>query len=94
MATRVVITKEQLDGYHPCSSHFYENSPRWDGYALIYEDMEAEIARLAAIKGGIALLWLAQSGLIPDFRVADAVAAIKRAFPDTGRVPVKSQKPK
>jgi hypothetical protein len=79
MATRVVITKAQLDAKFPCSTHFYEKSPRWNGSELVYEDIDAEIARLAAIKGGVELLWLAKTDLIPNFTVSDAVAAIKKA---------------
>jgi hypothetical protein len=36
---------------------------------------------------------LAKSGLIPNFTVTDALAAIKKAFPEA-KAPVTSQKPK
>lgn len=79
MGTKVVITREQLEAHKPCSSTYFEDSPRWDGYALVYEDVDAEIARLAAIPGAIALIFLTKANLLPNFGIMDCAAAIKKA---------------
>lgn len=75
MGVKVVITKAQLEATKPCSSKYFENSPCWDGYQLVYEDIDVEVDRLAAIPGAVALKWLHVHGLIPvtNQQVRDAI---------------------
>lgn len=79
MATKITITRAQLEACRPCSSHFFEQDPNWNGEALVVEDLETELQRLAALNGGLQLMWLGIVGLLPNFTLADAVAMVNRA---------------
>ncbi len=78
MATKLIITRAQLEACRPCSTHFFEQDQIWNGEALVFEDLDAEIQRLTTLHGGLELMWLGRVGLIPNFTLADAVAAINK----------------
>jgi hypothetical protein len=79
MATKIVITRAQIEACHPCDFKFIENNPNWNGQALVCNNVEAELARLAALPNTMEILWFGKSGLLPGFTMADAVAAINKA---------------
>lgn len=77
---RIVIKLRDLKKHTACDE--YLRSPAWDPKKeqLVYEDLDAEVQRLAAKEGGKFLRWLVLTGLIP-VEHDHAVAAIRKANP-------------